>query len=432
MKPPITIYTTLIASLQLLLLCGCINGRTLRIDYENYSEAYGNAFNKQLLLNLARESEQDPVYFLQLGSISSQYQFSTSGGLTPSATRTAPIAGGAGLIQRTLTLGGSFNTGATQTPVFQFLPITGSNYVQALLELVSDKVFWAYYDQGWEADWLVRMMVDSIRVKADMPGHANQEIIYFNDPTDPTFPEFLEFCNELRDAQFYQTLVVEKTTNAANVVFKGSNPKLSEVVGAIQAGLSVENESGVTTVKAKTEMKFELKLNELCDPNEYKDCYACDETTLSNSLAFARKVRTIEFTIRTFESIMNNVACEEDLFTNLYNTRNIRFTNDAYGPIAVITRSLPYDVRPGDQATFTNRPILMIKNEAKLSDAVPKLVEVTYDKEKYSIGDCDDERFRPYLDSNQNRTVFALLSYLFSQTAINTQNLPIQQLIQVQ
>ena len=35
-------------------------------------------------------------------------------------------------------------------------------------------------------------------------------------------------------------------------------------------------------------------------------------------------------------------------------------------------------------------------------------------------------------DNNQDRTVFTMLSYLFAQTAISTQNLPVQQLIQVQ
>jgi len=32
----------------------------------------------------------------------------------------------------------------------------------------------------------------------------------------------------------------------------------------------------------------------------------------------------------------------------------------------------------------------------------------------------------------QNRTVFTMLTYLFAQTAVSTQNLPVQQLIQVQ
>lgn len=41
----------------------------------------------------------------------------------------------------------------------------------------------------------------------------------------------------------------------------------------------------------------------------------------------------------------------------------------------------------------------------------------------YYVGDLKDE--------TQNRTVFTLLSYLFAQAAISTQNLPVQQLIQV-
>jgi hypothetical protein len=53
-----------------------------------------------------------------------------------------------------------------------------------------------------------------------------------------------------------------------------------------------------------------------------------------------------------------------------------------------------------------------------------KLVEVNYDNVLYSVGDAEG--------TIQNRTVFTMLSYLFSQTAISTQNLPVQQLIRVQ
>src|SRR5579884_857019 len=342
---------SLFASLQLLVLCGCMNARYMRYDYKNYSDAYGKTFNQQLLLNLARESQQDPVYFLQLGSISSQYQFSTSGGLAQGGSRTAPVLS-RGIVQRVLTFGGSVNAAETQTPVFQFLPITGSNYVHALIELLPDKIFWAYYDQGWEADWLVRMMVDSIRVTTNL---HSPEAVYFNDPQDPTYSKFLEFCSDLRDAQFFQTLIVDKNTNEEKTVFEGKNVQLKDVVAAVQAGLSVTNSSGVTTAKVKSELKFKLKYNDNFQTNEYKNCYACDPTTLSSSRALAKQVN-INFTFRTFETVMNAMANEQDLFTNIYNTSYIKFTNDDYGPVAIVTRSLPYDPRSESHMTFTDRP----------------------------------------------------------------------------
>ena len=90
MKRQINVYSKWIVTLPLIWLCGCESPRALRSDYEDYSKVFGDSSNKQLLLNLARESRQEPVYFIQLASISSQYQFSTSAGFAPSATRTAP------------------------------------------------------------------------------------------------------------------------------------------------------------------------------------------------------------------------------------------------------------------------------------------------------------------------------------------------------
>jgi hypothetical protein len=74
---------------------------------------------------------------------------------------------------------------------------------------------------------------------------------------------------------------------------------------------------------------------------------------------------------------------------------------------------------------------MMIKYDPQKRLHLSKLVEVDYKNETYSVGDFDGEDVYP-TDSNQNRAVFTMISYLFSQTAINTQNLPVQQLIQVQ
>jgi hypothetical protein len=63
--------------------------------------------NRQLLLNLARLSHDEPAYFIQLGNISSQYKFDSTAGFTPSHASVVHPGGNTNLIQRTLTFGGS-------------------------------------------------------------------------------------------------------------------------------------------------------------------------------------------------------------------------------------------------------------------------------------------------------------------------------------
>jgi hypothetical protein len=64
------------------------------------------------------------------------------------------------------------------------------------------------------------------------------------------------------------------------------------------------------------------------------------------------------------------------------------------------------------------------------------LAQITHDGETYTIGDLEDATNDPLITNNfnfyQNRAVFSLVNYLYLQTAINSQNLPVQQLIQVQ
>ncbi|HXP60128.1 MAG TPA: hypothetical protein VN829_06525, partial [Dongiaceae bacterium] len=66
-------------------LAGCYTPKVLKSDYREFADTYGDASNQQMLLNLARLANHEPVYFLQLGSFSSQYTFTSGAGFTPSA-----------------------------------------------------------------------------------------------------------------------------------------------------------------------------------------------------------------------------------------------------------------------------------------------------------------------------------------------------------
>jgi hypothetical protein len=389
-----------------------------------------------LLLNLAREAHQDPEYFIQLASISSQYQFTTTAGFSPSATRTAPAGTAGTFIQHALTLGGSVGAGVTQQPVFSFVPLTGSNFVQAIMSPISDKVFLTFYDQGWPANWVARTMLDSIEITTNSNNTTSSNLstrvdVYVNDPADPTYPKFLEYCDRLRNMQFFKRLVVDRVNNDAAVVYRGQ-PKLSEVVSAVQAGLSVTSAipAEVTVRKTGDSPRFVTITNE----NEYYADFPCPagflETnmTLAKAQSFATNYQNekVIFKTRTFASIMNSVAAEESLFrafaTNQpYATTNVIFftTNDPCGPVAIV---------PGK---FKVRPIMRLKYEDQERARLAKLVEVKYQGEVYTVGDFPGEEVYPN-DYDQNRAVFTMISYLFSQAAISTQNLPVQQLIQVQ
>ena len=488
--------------LQWIWLCGC-SSVALRHDYANYSDVYGDSSNEQLLLNLARESKQEPVYFVQLASISSQYQFSTSAGFTPSTTRTAPpsVTGASasmipGLVQHTLTFGGSLNAGISQTPVFQFLPLTGSNFVQTLLSPISDKVFWTFYDQGWPGDWVARTILNSVQEQIDeLKTNEDGSVVtnsyietYVNDTGDPTYPKFLEYCNDLYIAQRYHILEVDRAVTApSKAVYRSTNAPLKEIISAIAAGLTVNYDTNsYTIVKRDDNLKFLVKSNEdsqirhfyaqyvdnsigasrlaetkhlkitngvaSANTNQPADTnYTIDndlflkKEAATNAMVFAKKFsdKKIALTTRTFEEALNAVANEEADFksfeqsTNLLYANNITFKSDPCGTIAKIT--------PANGPAFTVRPILMIKYDDSARPLLAPFVTITHNRVEYTIGDLREDREDPeraYLDESypsrandahyQNSTVFTMISYLFSQATIDTSKLPVQQLIQVQ
>lgn len=461
------LYAKWVVILPLLALCGC-SSLALHQDYDNYSETYGDAFNKQLLLNLARESRQEPAYFLQLASISSQYQFSTAAGFTPSATRTDPasIANVGGMLQHTLTLGGSLTAGATQTPVFQFLPLTGSNFVQAVLTPISDKVFWTFYDEGWPVDWVGRVMISSIEqetIETNKQSDGNNITkwdVYANDPTDPTYPKFLQCCNDFKNAQLFHILYVDKTVGKTvgdvPLIFSNKTASLKEIVSAVQAGLSVKYETNMNYVITKEGDTVNLMVSTnqqgLMQYFYYTNGTEA-EISYSNAVNFAMDLtnRQIKFTTRTFEEALNGVADEEDDFDDYTNPDNSVISHmtikSGYASVADVHAD-PYgtfiNVHPdNNDGEFSARPILMIKYKLQEFTNFTKIVQEGYKGAMYTIGDLNDTNsdiplatYGKFIDSsgfdNQNGTVFTMISYLFSQTAINTQDLPVQQLIQVQ
>jgi hypothetical protein len=472
MRNQIYVHVKWMAILPLIVLCGCTS-TAFRHDYTNYSKTYGDSNNEQLLLNLARLSQDDPVYFIQLGSISSQYQFNTAAGFMPSYTKTDPANIGtaaSGLVQRALTLGGSVNAGLTATPVFQFLPLTGSNFVQAILSPISAKVYLTFYDQGYPADLVARTMISSIQwahiTNIITPTNITPTVttnyqFLVNDPHDPTYPDFLEFCAELRDAQICHMLTVDQVSSDAttNVVYGENKPKLADIVSAIQASFSVNSDTNGKTIVSQTQQTPRLVArNSLVFSNYLQYVNVLDSQTnnqftlndtapaqvkITNAINVVNGILTTNITLkaRTFEAAMFCVAKQEAYFEQMEDKKpcpssNIIYSADDYGPLATVTRfrtEIQTNNLGGNQtntlkSTFKVRPTMMITYDRYKTRPHFSLAEVGYRDGKYLIG---DEKLGES-EGNPNQTVFTMLSYLFAQTAISTQNLPVQQLIQVQ
>lgn len=199
----------------LIWLVGCVNTATLKPDYTRFGEAYADASNTQLLLNLARLANDDPVNFLQLGSFSSQYQIGAGLGFQPQGTishptyytssTTTPVGTTPGtaansvvhavseFTQSAMTFAGNASLNVNETPLYQYFPLTGSNIVEAAMTPMSQNVFFQLYDQGYPADIVARTTVASIEWEHVTTNHVATYIYNYTITNTNLFTNVLQF-----------------------------------------------------------------------------------------------------------------------------------------------------------------------------------------------------------------------------------------------
>jgi len=250
-----TCLAVLIRIFGLLVICvvltGC-GGIALNHDYYDYSDVYGKSVNKQLLLNLARLSRDEPPYFLQLSGFSAQHTLTGGLGL---GNKTTSLDRPAGLTE----LDGTANIGGTEQPIFQFVPLTGDPFAQAFTSPLNTKIFYTFYDQNVPADMLARTMIQSVDVEILKKDEKTGKLIetdpptvrtLVNNPLDSTYRDFLVWCYILRTYQMNHELIVrtEKPLNPAKTV-PVSNVDITSFTKAIDYGLTLRTDTNRTSDK---------------------------------------------------------------------------------------------------------------------------------------------------------------------------------------
>ncbi len=147
---PRSVAVTLAALLASVVLGGCAGPQALRVSYVQYAESFARASNEQLLLNLARLLNDHPPHFLQMGGMSAQFVF--SGGLTGNYS----VREGFNPSDWGIALG------ASESPVFNFTPLSGSAYSQVLLTPFDSKLLYSYVNQNFPVSLIIRLMVAQI------------------------------------------------------------------------------------------------------------------------------------------------------------------------------------------------------------------------------------------------------------------------------
>ena len=150
MKPTIQI---LIGLFLLMTLNGCLSPVTLKRAVTAYDDAVVDADNKQLLINIARAHNHQPIHFTRVSSIAATFDFTANAGATPALTG-----------ERGGMLAPIFGVGVAERPTFSIDPIASEEFTQRLLTPFSQHKLMLLLRQHFDIDLMLRMMAQEVRL----------------------------------------------------------------------------------------------------------------------------------------------------------------------------------------------------------------------------------------------------------------------------
>jgi hypothetical protein len=151
-----------------LAVSGCLSPITLNRAVTSYDEAITDAISKQLLINIARAHQHQPIHFTSVSNIAATFDFRVSAGATPALTGDA-----------SKTLMPIFGGSVAENPTISIAPIEGEEFTKRLLTPFQETKFLLLLRQRYDIDLLLRLMAQELRITEN-----GQEVAYRNAPAD--------------------------------------------------------------------------------------------------------------------------------------------------------------------------------------------------------------------------------------------------------
>ena len=176
-----------VVALSAMFLAGCrsIGPGTVARDRYDYSSSISESWKRQTLLNIVKLRYLDPPIFVDVGQIVAGYSLET--GLTAGANfpETSTVGGDTAIV------GGSIRY--TDRPTVTYVPLTGNQFVKALMTPLPPESVFFMIQSGWPAEGVL------MAAAASLNGLKNQETS-LTGVTPPT-PEFLRVLELMRNLQ---------------------------------------------------------------------------------------------------------------------------------------------------------------------------------------------------------------------------------------
>lgn len=174
-------------------LSGCLAPTALDLSVISYDKVTSGLLSQQLLLNIARSRDHQPIHFTAVSNIAATFNFQFSAGGSPALTGNS-----GGMIVPTF--GGS----VAENPTITIVPIEGEEFTKRLLAPVQENMVTMLLRQGADVDLVLRLLAGEY---SELRG--NEEISYHNRPSDPGYSTFRRTVLHLSSIQDRNLLHVE-------------------------------------------------------------------------------------------------------------------------------------------------------------------------------------------------------------------------------
>jgi hypothetical protein len=146
----------------MLAACHSFGPDGLRASHPLYNEAIVGSLNEQFVQNLVRLHYRDPVFFLDVASVTASLKLDMSAGLDQSEVGFGPTAG-------TDFMKYSLGTAYTTAPTLSYVPLQGEGFVKSVLSPISIEALFTLTGSGWSSRRLFGICVERINGLENAP-----------------------------------------------------------------------------------------------------------------------------------------------------------------------------------------------------------------------------------------------------------------------
>lgn len=150
----------------ILLLTGCqIGPRAMSLGHPEYASAVGEVTDEQLLLNLVRLRYRATPVWLEVSSISTQFEAAASGDVSAALNEDV----GAGGAENPDAFGIGAGLGYAERPTISYSILGGEQFTKRLLRPISVSALSLLADSGWRADRVLLLIAERVNGLKNAP-----------------------------------------------------------------------------------------------------------------------------------------------------------------------------------------------------------------------------------------------------------------------